>query len=72
MKKNLPKHSKNAPAKAINNWKNDLKNDELEVDLKPGIAFIKQVELYEKWCGCIPMEYQDEICPKPPDHILKK
>ena len=67
----LLKHSKNAPATTINACKKDLKNGELDLDLKSGIAFIKQVELYKKWRGYIPIEYQDEIYPKPPDDILK-
>ncbi len=33
---------------------------------------IKQVELYTKWWKFVPMEYADEICPKPPDEILEK
>ena len=32
---------------------------------------IKQVDLYEKWGPLVPLEFWDEICPKPSDKIMK-
>ena len=31
---------------------------------------IKQVDLYEKWGPLVPLEFRDEICPKPSDKII--
>lgn len=38
----------------------------------PGLREIKQVELYRKWRKFVPEEFQDEICPKPPDEVLNR
>lgn len=37
----------------------------------PGIAPIKQFELWHKWRPFIPATYQDILCPKPSDAIIK-
>ena len=53
-------------------WKDQLKEALPSIDKAPGIADIKQVELYTKWRKLIPDQYQDIICPKPDDHIIIK
>ncbi len=32
---------------------------------------IKQVELWSKFRKFVPQEFQDEICPRPSDEVLK-
>ena len=36
----------------------------------PGLREIKQVELFTKWRKFVLAEFQDEICPKPPDEVI--
>lgn len=55
-----------------NRWKMNIKNSFPSKDKKPGVSDIKQVELYTKWRGCIPLEFQEEMCPKPADVVLEK
>jgi len=40
--------------------------------LQPGLKDIKRVELYKKWHPFVPVEFQDEICPQPPENVIKK
>ena len=37
----------------------------------PGLKPIKQIEMYKKWRDIVPIEYWEEICPKPSDELLK-
>ena len=37
-----------------------------------GIPAIKQIKLYKKWREIVPMEYHNEMCPKPSVDILEK
>jgi len=37
----------------------------------PGLKEIKQVELWSKFRKFVPPEFQDEICPRPSDEVLK-
>lgn len=53
-------------------WKDQLKEALPSIDKAPGIADIKQVELYTKWRKLIPDQYQDIICPKPDDNVIIK
>ena len=39
---------------------------------EPGILPIKQMELYKKLRENVPVDYHDEMCPKPSDDVLKK
>lgn len=38
----------------------------------PGLKPIKQVELWKKWGPFIPEDEREELCPKPPDDIIKE
>jgi hypothetical protein len=42
-----------------------LKLPQLESIVAPGIPPIKQVELFSKYCGLLPVPYQDITCPDP-------
>jgi hypothetical protein len=35
-----------------------------------GLRETKQVELFTKWRKFVLAEFQDEICPKPPDEVI--
>lgn len=50
----------------------ELREYSLKGIAAPGMKEIKQVELYTKWRRFVPLEFADEICPKPPDEILEK
>ena len=53
-------------------WINSLSELSPDIERCPGIADIKQVELFTKWRKVIPSQYQDEICPRPEDNVLLK
>ena len=53
-------------------WENNLKNQTPEQEQSPGLAEIKQVEVFTKWRTFVPEEVRDEICPKPSQHVLDK
>ena len=36
----------------------------------PGLAMIKQVDLFKKWRPFIPVQFQDEICPEPSPEVM--
>jgi hypothetical protein len=44
----------------------------LESIVAPGIPPIKQVELFSKYCGLLPVQYQDITCPDPGDDVKIK
>jgi hypothetical protein len=44
----------------------------LESIVAPGIPPIKQVELFSKYCGLLPVQFQDITCPDPGDNIKIK
>jgi hypothetical protein len=51
--------------------RNELLNERfLEKCAKPGLREIKQVELYTKLKKFVPLQWRDEICPKPSDETL--
>ena len=64
LSKNATGGQKSGRARIINGKK--LKNKK-----RPGLRDIKQVDLYEKWGPLVPVQFRDEICPKPSDKILK-
>ena len=37
----------------------------------PGLKEIKQVELYSKFRKFVPVEFRDEICPRPSEQVLQ-
>ena len=41
--------------------------EELE---RPGLKPIKKIEMYKKWREIVPIEYWEEICPKPSHELL--
>ena len=43
-----------------------------DVIVPPGIPEIKQIELGTKCRSHVPVSYQDDICPIPPDDLIKK
>ena len=49
-----------------------MKRSKLENLTPPGLNPMKQVELYMKWRKFVPIALQDEVCPRPPEHIMKK
>ena len=65
-KEKINKHSDNIA------WKQELRKMFPILEKHPGIADIKQVELYQKWRNLVPDQYQDSICPRPSDNILLK
>ena len=52
--------------------KNKMGNYQFEKLQPPGLKEIKMVELYKKWRSFMPEEFQDIICPKPPDDVLSR
>jgi hypothetical protein len=53
--------------------RNELLNEHfLENCARPGLREIKQVELYTKWWKFVPLQWRDEICPKPSDETLSR
>jgi hypothetical protein len=53
----------------LNNMKRANNNKQL---LKPpGMKPIKQVELWKKWGPFIPEDERNELCPKPPNDVIK-
>ena len=83
LKRRTINDSESEKKEKLKNWKKKISNEDMlkwKYDLKtgyplnektPGISEIKQVELYLKWRGVIPHEFQDDICPKPEDHVLE-
>ena len=53
-------------------WKETLTTNYPPLEDAPGIKEIKQVELYTKWRKLIPEQFQNIICPKPADDIIKR
>lgn len=53
-------------------WENILKNQFPQQEKSPGLAEIKQVELFTKWRAFVPEEVRDDICPKPCQEVLDK
>ena len=49
-----------------------LSSFELEEMEPPGLKEIKKVELYTKWRKFVPEQFQDIICPKPPDAVEQR
>jgi len=45
---------------------------DLQTLTPPGMADIKQVELYTKWRSLLKPENKDITCPKPPEEVLKR
>jgi hypothetical protein len=43
-----------------------------DVEPEPGLAEIKQCELYLKWRPFAPGEFKDQICSKPSKEVLEK
>jgi hypothetical protein len=37
---------------------------------RPGLNLMKEVDLYKKWRKYVPIDLQDDICPKPSDESL--
>ena len=54
------------------NWVNILETQFPEMENTPGLAEIKQVELFTKWRPFVPEEFKNEICPEPPKAVLDK
>ena len=48
-----------------------INGKKLKKEKRPGLRGIKQVDLYQKWGPLVPLEFCDEICPKPSDKIMK-
>ena len=63
LKKNATGGQKAARTRIINSKK-------IKKEKRPGLREIKQVDLYEKWGPLVPLEFRDEICPKPSDKII--
>lgn len=38
----------------------------------PGLKEIKMVELWKKWGKFVPLEFREELCPKPSDDVIKR
>ena len=36
----------------------------------PGLQEIKMVELWKKWGKFVPLEFREELCPKPSDDVI--
>ena len=45
---------------------------ELQVLEPPGLAEIKQVEMFTKWRSLLKKENQDVTCPKPTDEVMAR
>jgi len=65
----LKKRSTDEERKA---WATILKQQFPDIDNAPGLAEIKQVELFTKWKPFVPEEFKDIICPEPPKAVLDK
>ena len=65
----LRKHATDGEKEA---WKNRLQNEFPIMETAPGLAPIKQCELFLKWRSFVPEEYKDSICPEPPAEVLEK
>ena len=68
----LCKLTKNATDKQKQAWITDLRFSFSDADAVPGIAPIKQCELYLKWRPFVPDQFKDEICPRPPKEVINK
>ena len=53
-------------------WMQQMRTYKFKQLLQPGLKDIKRVELYKKWHPFVPVEFQDEICPQPPENVIKK
>jgi hypothetical protein len=49
-----------------------LQEEQPETLVAPGLAKIKQVDLFKKWRKFVPTIFQDAICPRPPDDMLEE
>ena len=56
----------------LQNWVNILETQFPVMVSTPGLAEIKQVELFTKWRPFVPEEFKNEICPEPPKAVLDK
>lgn len=54
----------------LNNRFSALQRFNIQVLPRPGVKPIKQVELYKKWRPFIPVQYREEICPRPSDEVI--
>ena len=57
--------------KKSNVQRHDILNSRLTPIPAPGLKEIKQVELYSKFRKFVPLEFQDEICPRPSQQVLE-
>ena len=53
-------------------WLQGMKDSFPNMENAPGVAEIKQVELFLKWRAFVPEEYQKSICPEPSEEVLHK
>ncbi len=57
---------------AVINFKKSLQRQDRTQQLSNyTLRDVKQVELYTKFWKFVPQEFQDEICPRPSDEVLK-
>ena len=67
---NLTRLSKKATGQQRGGRTRTVKNCKLELEKRPGVQPIKQVDLYEKWGPLVPEEFRNDICAKPPEAII--
>ena len=56
---------------ANRNGQQELSRYILKQVAAPGLKEIKQVELYSKFRKFVPVEFRDEICPRPSEQVLQ-
>jgi hypothetical protein len=67
----LCKLGKRATEQQKEAWVTELRTSFPDVEPVPGLAEIKQCELYLKWISFVPDEFKDEICPIKSDKKAK-
>ena len=67
---NLNRLKKNSTGQERGGRTRTVGNCTLNLEKRPGLREIKQVELYETWGPLLPAEFRNNICAKPSDAVI--